>query len=41
MAVRSLTDVFMLMRNNAIQNRNFYNDQVFLFSHNYEKLDSK
>ncbi|KAK6641757.1 hypothetical protein RUM44_013472 [Polyplax serrata] len=28
MAVRSLTDVFTLMRNNAIQNRNFYNDQA-------------
>lgn len=28
MAVRSLTDVFTLMRNNAIQNRNFYSDQV-------------
>ena len=28
MASRSLTDIFILMRNNAIQSRNFYSDQV-------------
>nr|CAG4648801.1 EOG090X0AQP [Polyphemus pediculus] len=28
MATRSLTDIFILMRNNAIQSRNFYSDQL-------------
>lgn len=28
MATRSLTDVFMLMRNNAVRNRNIFPDQV-------------
>jgi len=28
MASRSLTDIFILMRNNAIQSRNFYSDQM-------------
>nr|CAG4645710.1 EOG090X0AQP [Lynceus sp. MCZ IZ 141354] len=29
MATRSLTEVFILMRNNAVQNRNFYSEQNF------------
>lgn len=28
MATRSLTEVFILMRNNAIQSRNIFSDQV-------------
>ncbi len=28
MATRSLTDVFILMRNNALQNRHLFSDQV-------------
>jgi len=28
MATRTLTEIFILMRNNAIQSRNFYSEQV-------------
>ncbi len=28
MASRSVTEIFILMRNNAIQSRNFYTEQV-------------
>ena len=28
MATRSITEIFILMRNNAIQSRNFYSEQV-------------
>ena len=31
MATRTLTDVFMLMRNNAIQNRHIYAESVSSF----------
>ena len=33
MTTRSLTEVFVLMRNNAMQSRHIYSEQVSFYSH--------
>lgn len=39
MTSRNLTEVFFLMRNNAVQNRNMYDDRVWTFLRLAQHMD--